>query len=33
MCNRAKYYDEPETLRETFGAKWWVDRPMDNRSG
>jgi putative SOS response-associated peptidase YedK len=31
MCNRAKYYDEPETLRETFGAKWWVDRPMDNR--
>jgi putative SOS response-associated peptidase YedK len=31
MCNRAKYYDEPETLRETFGAKWWVNRPMDNR--
>jgi len=31
MCNRARLTGEPETIREKFGGKWLVDRPMDNR--
>lgn len=31
MCNRARNLNEPETLRERFGAKWLAPRPMDNR--
>lgn len=31
MCNRARNQNEPETLREQFGAKWLTERPMDNR--
>lgn len=30
MCNRARLSSEPETLRETFGAKWIA--PIPNRS-
>ena len=31
MCNRARNRGEPETLFERFGARWLVDKPMDNR--
>ena len=31
MCNRARMAGEPETIVERFGARWRVDRPMDNR--
>jgi len=31
ICNRARLSNEPETLRETFGAKWLTERPLDNR--
>jgi putative SOS response-associated peptidase YedK len=27
MCNRARLRTDPETLRETFGAKWLADVP------
>jgi putative SOS response-associated peptidase YedK len=27
MCNRARLRTDPETLRETFGAKWLSDVP------
>jgi putative SOS response-associated peptidase YedK len=27
MCNRARLRTDPETLRETFGAKWMADIP------
>lgn len=26
MCNRARMSNEPETLRERFGAKWLAER-------